>query len=58
MDNYEITFKATLELDGRWASNQTTEELVEYIKTRMNSSLGFRGAVKKFRVVSDRKKQA
>ena len=58
MDNYEITFKATLELDGRWASNQTTEELVEYIKTRMNSSLGFRGVVKKFRVVSDRKKQA
>lgn len=52
MDKYEITFKATLELDGRWASNQTTEELVEYIKTRMNSSLGFRGQIKKVTLVT------
>lgn len=57
MEKNKITFKATLELDERWASNLTTEEVIDYIKTRINSSLGFRGAVKKFRVIIDRKKK-
>jgi hypothetical protein len=57
MEKNKITFKVTLELDEKWASNLTTEEIIDYIKTRVNSSLGFKGAVKKFRVVSDRKKQ-
>jgi hypothetical protein len=52
MHNIELKFKVTLELDGKWASNQTTEELVEYIKTRMNSSLGFRGQIKKVTLVT------
>ncbi len=38
-------------MDERWASNYTTEELIDYIKTRMHSSLGFRGQIKKLRVV-------
>jgi hypothetical protein len=57
MEKNKITFKVTLELDEKWASNLTTEEIIDYIKTRVNSSLGFKGAVKKFRVVSDRKTQ-
>jgi hypothetical protein len=52
MHNIELKFKVTLDLDGKWASNQTTEELVEYIKTRMNSSLGFRGQIKKVTLVT------
>ncbi len=52
MHNIELKFKVTLDLDGKWASNQTTEELVEYIKARMNSSLGFRGQIKKVTLVT------
>lgn len=52
MRNIEITLKVTLELDEKWASNQTIDELTQYIKERMNSSLGFRGQIKKFGVVS------
>lgn len=52
IDKKQITFKVTLELDEKWVSNLTTEELVDYIKHRMNSSLGFRGQIKRFRAVS------
>jgi hypothetical protein len=52
MRNIELKFRVTLELDEKWARNQTTEELVEYIKTRMNSSLGFRGQIKKVTLVA------
>jgi len=54
MDNKQITVKVTLELDPKWASNLTREEVVEYIKSRLSSSLGFRGQVKKFSVVVGR----
>lgn len=52
MPEIEIEFKATLQLDEKWASNQTTEELIEYIKARINSSLGFRGQIKKLSLVT------
>jgi hypothetical protein len=52
MENNEIRFKVTLELDAKWASNQSSEELAQYIQERLNSSLGFRGQVKKFKIVS------
>lgn len=52
MAEIEIRIKATLQLDEEWADNQTTEELVEYLKTRLNSSLGFRGQIKKLTLVS------
>jgi hypothetical protein len=52
MPEIEIKFKAILKLDEKWADRQTTEELIEYIKTKINSSLGFRGQVKKLTVVS------
>ena len=50
--NSQIRFKVTLELDPKWASNQDNEEVAEYIRERLNSSLGFRGQVKKFKIVS------
>jgi len=52
MGNKEITFTVTLELDQKWASNLSPKEVVERIKERVNSSLGFRGQVKKFTMVS------
>lgn len=52
MHKVEIKFEVTLELDEKWASNHTTDGLIEYIKGRINSSLGFRGQIKKFTVVS------
>lgn len=57
MEKNKIAVRVTLELDEKWASNLTTEEIIDYIKTRINSSLGFKGAVKKFRVVGDSKKR-
>lgn len=50
MDNNQIAFKGTLEVDGKWASNFSREELLEYLKERLNYSLGFRGEVKKLSV--------
>ena len=52
MPNIEIKFKVTLELNEKWASNQTTEELVDYLKARLNSSLGFRGQIRKLNLVA------
>jgi hypothetical protein len=52
MPNIEIRFKVTLELNEKWARNQTTEELVDYLKARLNSSLGFRGQIKKLNLVA------
>ncbi len=52
MDKKEITVKVTLELDEKWVSNLSPEELVEHVKQRVNRSLGFRGQVKKFSVVA------
>ena len=52
MPEIEIKFKATLKLDEKWADRQTTEQLIESIKARINSSLEFRGQVKKLTVVS------
>lgn len=52
MAEIEIKFKATLKLDEKWVGKQTTEQLIEYIKTKINNSLGFRGQVKNLTVVS------
>lgn len=47
MDKNHIKFRVTLELDEKWASNFSREELLEYLKERLNYSLGFRGEVKR-----------
>ncbi len=54
MSNSEVTLRVTLMLDEKWASHLTREELAEYIRERLNSSLGFRGQVKRFRLLSDK----
>jgi hypothetical protein len=55
MNNNEITFKVTLSLNEKWAGNQSEDELVGYLKERLNSSLGFRGEIKKFKLDSKQK---
>jgi len=52
----QITFKVTLNLDAHWASHASKEQLVEYIRDRLNSSLGFRGQVERFSVLGDEPK--
>ena len=52
MPNIELRFKVTLELNDKWARNQTSEELVDYLKARLNSSLGLRGQIKKLNLVA------
>lgn len=43
----KIRLNVTLELDQKWTSQLTKEELTDYLKARLNYSLGFRGQVKK-----------
>ena len=54
ISNGQITFKVTLNLDENWASHLSKDELVEYLKARLNSSLGFRGQIKRFSVVGNK----
>ncbi len=58
MEKREIIFRVTLQLDEKWAGRQTQEEVVDYLEARLNSSLGFRGAIKKLKVMKERKKAA
>lgn len=51
MDKNYMSAKVTLNLDEKWASNFTPEELSDYIKTRLEWALGFRGNVKKVKPV-------
>lgn len=55
MHDIEFTFEVTLELDEEWASNQTADELIEYIKDRIHNSLGFRGQIKRLRAVGPKR---
>lgn len=52
MAKHEITVKVTLNLDDKWASNQDKDKLMEAVRQRMEHSLGFRGRIKKFKLVS------
>ena len=54
MTNKTITLKVTLDLDKEWAKNQTKAEVLDSLRNRMDSSLGFRGQIREFQV--DRKK--
>ena len=57
MESHEIVLKVTLNLDGQWPTLMSKEELTDYLMTRMNSSLGFRGQVKKLKLVKPRAKK-
>jgi len=52
MANVELKFRVTLELNDKWAKGQTDEEIVDYLKARLNSSLGFRGQIKKLNIAA------
>jgi hypothetical protein len=58
MEGKEAVLKMTLELSEKRVSNFTEDELIEYIKQRLNYSLGFRGEVRNLRVLKARKKQS
>ncbi len=51
MANKEVSLKVTLSLNEQWASNQTEEEVLSYLRDRLSTSLGFRGEVKKLKLV-------
>lgn len=51
MKKHEITFKVKVKLDDVWANNHTEEELAEYLRDRLETSLGYRATIKKFEVV-------
>lgn len=51
MDNGKITFRMTLSLDKEWAENQDSDELIDFVKNRLDYTLGFRGRIKSIRVV-------
>lgn len=47
MDNNHIIAKVTLNLDEKWVSYLTPDELTDVLKVRLDHALGFRGHVKK-----------
>jgi hypothetical protein len=52
MNNSELTLKMTLALDQKWANNHSQEDLIEFIEHSFNTTLGFRGEIKRLRVVA------
>jgi hypothetical protein len=51
MPDIEIKFKMTLELSETWANTLSTEELIDYVKSKLNESLGTKGEIKKLSIV-------
>ena len=54
MDDNTIMVKMTLTIDGRWSAQMSEEDLIEYLTAKLDNNLGFRGRVKKLRLVSRR----
>jgi hypothetical protein len=50
----DLTLRVTLKIDGKWAGHQTKEEMVESIRTRLDTSLGFRGRTERVKVMERR----
>jgi hypothetical protein len=53
MPDIEIKFKLTLKLSEKWADTMSTDELINFIREKLNESLGFRGKIKKLSVVNE-----
>ena len=51
MENTEVKLKVTLELDQEWAGHHSSEEVMEFIKHKMDYILGFRGRIKRLKPV-------
>ena len=49
-----MTLRVTFKLDETWSSHQTREELLESLRVRLDSSLGFRGRTQNMKVVEKR----
>ncbi len=49
-----LTLRVTLKIDGQWAGHQTREELIESIRVRLDTSLGFRGWTERVKVMERR----
>ena len=47
----EVKLSVTLELDEEWAGNHDEAELIEYLKHRWGTDLGFRGEVRRLNIV-------
>ena len=54
MSNSEVSITMTLKLDEEWSQHQDEDELVDYLRARIDSSLGFRGRIKRLRLVAKR----
>jgi len=52
IQDIEVKLQVTLKLNEDWVSNQTTEQLMENIKTRLNNSLGRMGHVRTLNVIT------
>ena len=57
MATKEIILKIVLSFDKRWAENLTADEISANVRGRLDHCLGFRGEVKKLRVIKSRKKK-
>ena len=58
MNDNRTTAKVTIKLDEKWANNLNEEELKEFIKLRVDNSLGFRGQVKNVRIRPNRSQRS
>jgi hypothetical protein len=52
IQDIEVKLQVTLKLNEDWVSNQTTEQLIDNIKTRLNNSLGRMGHVRRLNVIT------
>ena len=52
MKPLEIKLNVTVQLDEKWASNLTTEELVECLKAQLDKGLGSRGQITKLKLAN------
>ncbi len=55
MKTKRITLEVKVELDEDWSSGLTEEEIAEFIRSKYDTSLGYRAAIKKFEVVKETK---
>jgi len=54
MGDNGVMLRVTLKLDETWSSHQTREEMLESIRVRLDSSLGFRGRTQNMKVLEKR----
>ena len=50
VDNKHVTVNVTITVNEDWASSLGSEKLEEYIKTRLDYAMGFRGRAHRIRL--------